>query len=224
MKLNTKILAAALLMIGSASSAYAAVVTANGSVVPTFSATAFGGTLVDQASTFINTPSYQGMAQTAVYRDLTTGFLDFYYQFQNDASSTNGVGRLTGFDFTDKGFVFAVDAFQTNAAFGIFAAGITAADTVDRDGLGGVLGANYLVTGNLPTGNGKIDPGQNSLTLIYRTDATKYKLGSFGVINGFAANAAGFAPAVPEPETYAMILVGLGLLGAAKRFKKTKVG
>lgn len=215
MKLNKKILAAALLMIGSASSAYAAhAVLPGGTVVPLYSATDLGGVLVDQATTYINNLSYQGWARTAVYKDTTTGYLDFVYQYQNDILAKNGVDRLTAFDFTG----FSVKAFQTDDAFGIFTAGTIAADTVDRDLTGGVMGANFTVAGN-----GQITPGATSYAIIYRTDATAYTLGAFGIINGFASNAAGFAPAVPEPETYAMILVGLGLLGAAKRFKKTKV-
>lgn len=212
MKLNTKILATALLLIGSTSFSYAAHVVLPGtSTVPLFTAAPLGGTLVDQASTYINNLAYSGWARAAVYN--VGGYLDFYYQYQADPLSKHGIERLATFDFTG----FKVTAFETNAAFGIFTAGTTAADSIDRDITGGVVGTNYL-----PNDNGKIDPGDTSYTVILRTDATKYTLGSLGIINGFASNAAAFAPAVPEPETYAMILAGLGLLGAARRFKKTK--
>jgi hypothetical protein len=41
-------------------------------------------------------------------------------------------------------------------------------------------------------------------------------------LDGIGDNAKGFATAVPEPETYAMLLAGLGLIGSIIRRRKDK--
>jgi hypothetical protein len=108
-----------------------------------------------------------------------------------------------------------VGIFQTAAAFGMFTAGTEASDGADRTGLG-VIGISFV-----PNGLSKVNPGTTSYTQIVRTTARNYQRGNFGLLDGFGDNAAGFAPAidstptaVPEPETYALFLSGLGLLGA----------
>ncbi|MEN9865894.1 MAG: hypothetical protein RL748_1484 [Pseudomonadota bacterium] len=206
MKLNTPIFAALLISV-SVSSAWATDIPPASSQAVTIVPTFFGGTLLDTAITQVSTPSYTGWARTAVY-DSGTG-LDFYYQFSNDATSRSGIERLTAFDYG----TFTVDAYQTTAAFGIFVPGTENIDTVDRGTLG-VIGFNFL-----PTGTTKIEPGKSSFTGILRTNAHHYTTGSFGIIDGYAANAVGFAPAVPEPETYAMMLLGIGILGWVRRNK-----
>ncbi len=208
MKLHTTILTS-LLFTASVSSAWATNLQPNTSQVPATVPGFFGGTLIDQAATHVFTRTYSGWARTAVYA--TTGGYDFYYQFSNDASSRNGVKRLTGFDYSG----WNVDVFQTSAAFGIFQVGNNDIDTTDRDS-SGVVGFNFS-----PATGGKILPGTTSYTSILRTNATHYTVGSFGVINGFAGNAVGFAPAIPEPETYAMMLLGVGVLAWFRR-NKTK--
>lgn len=66
----------------------------------------------------------------------------------------------------------------------------------------------------------KIDPGTTSFTQIIRTNARNYQAGNFGLLDGIGDNAVGFAAAVPEPETYAMLLAGLGLMGTIARRRK----
>ena len=207
---NNKIIAASLFAICSASSAWATVVVPGSTVVPAVVPTFFGGTLLNFATTHVSTPTYSGWARAAVY-DSGSG-LDFYYQFSNDATSTNGIERLTTFDYKN----FSVDAYQTSSAFGIFAAGTRNVDTVDR-GTFGVVGFNFL-----PVGNTGVDPGNTSFTGILRTNAHNYTAGSFGIIDGYASNAVAFAPAVPEPETWAMMMLGVGLLGLAARHRKNQ--
>lgn len=182
--------------------------TANVDVV----ASSFGGMLVASAITNISNPSYNGIARTAVY-DTGTG-LDFYYQFTNNASSKNGVERMTGYDFSSLG-VNSVNVFQTASAFGIFSTGTEMSDYADRTSFG-VIGFNYV-----PNGTSKINPGFTSFTQIIRTDARSYVAGNFGLINGYGDNAVGFAAAVPEPETYALLLAGLGLMGTIARRRKS---
>lgn len=173
----------------------------------------FGGTLLDTAITSISNTSYSGTARSAVY-DTGTG-LDFYYQFTNDASSSNGVERFTGYDFSGLG-TSIVDVYQTGAAFGIFSTGTEFSDSADRVTLG-VIGFNFV--SNTTT---KIEPGTTSFTQIIRTNAREYSAGNFGLLNGIGDNGVGFATAVPEPETYAMLLAGLGMIGTIIRRRKDK--
>jgi len=169
----------------------------------------FGGNLLNSAITEISTPSYSGTARAAVYQ--TASGLDFYYQFTNNLSSSTGVERFAAYDFTSIGNS-PVSVFQTGAAFGIFTAGTEMSDTADRT-LSGVLAFNFV-----PNAQSKINPGLTSYTQIIRTNALNYVSGNFGILDGFAANAAGFMPSpVPEPESFAMLLAGLGLVGTIAR-------
>jgi hypothetical protein len=171
----------------------------------------FGGTLLDSASTLVSNMSYNGTARAAVY-DTGTG-LDFYYQFTNNASSVNGIERFTAADFSSLG-TSAVSVFQTSAAFGIFTAGIEEAENADRTNFG-VIGFNFVLDATP-----KLRPGETSFTQIVRTNARAYTTGTFGLIDGYADNAKGFATAVPEPESYALLLAGLGVMGALVRRRK----
>ncbi len=217
MKLTTKTSAVALVILGAFGTAQA---TTLGISVPVnnvaYAPGSFGGTLLNQATTLISNVSYNGTARTAVY-DTGTG-LDFYYQFTNNSSSKNGLERFTAYDFSSLGAT-NVEVFQTSAAFGQFIVGTEYSDGADRTALG-VIGFSFI-----PNGMSKINPGTTSFTQIIRTNARNYTAGNFGLLDGIGDNANGFAPtsAVPEPETYSMLLAGLGLMGAiARRRNKAK--
>ncbi len=58
---------------------------------------------------------------------------------------------------------------------------------------------------------------------MIRTNARNFPPGNFVLLDGIGDNAVGFGvSAVPEPETYAMLLAGLGLVGAIARRRKSK--
>ncbi len=214
MKLTMKQAALAVALAGVFTTANATVLTQN--VISNsvdIVATSFGGTLLDSATTAINNTSYNGFARAAVY-DTGTG-LDFYYQFSNDSTSVNGVERLAMFDFSSENNDI-VEVFQTALGFDMFVNGTETSDGADRT-TPGVIGFSFE-----PNGFSKITPGTSSYIQIIRTNARQYVAGNFGLLNGIGDNAVGFAPAIPEPETYAMMLAGLGLIGFIGRRRLTQ--
>jgi hypothetical protein len=222
MKFSTKLTVVALGLTGIVGGAQATLLvsnapTTNVDVINTF----FGGTMLDSAITNIANISYTGFARTAVY-DTGTG-LDFYYQFASSPASVNGVERFSGYNFKALGDS-VVNVYQSTAAFGIFTAGNVESDTADRTKLG-VIGFNFIVDESA-----KLEPGQTSFVQVIRTNARTYTTGNFGLLDGIGDNATGFgaasmaAPvaAVPEPETYALMLAGLGMMATIARRRKSK--
>lgn len=215
MKLSIQLTAIALALTGAVGSAQATALIIN---TPTtsvdMSGTFFGGSLVAFATTNISNLSYQGIARTAVY-DTGDG-LDFYYQFANASTSRNGVERFSAWDFSALGNS-VVTVFQTTASNGFFTAGTEPSDYADRTTFG-VIGFNFVADGS-----SKINPGTTSMVQIIRTNARTFESGNFGLLNGIGDNATGFGvSAVPEPETYAMMLAGLGLMATIARRRKSK--
>jgi len=128
---------------------------------------------------------------TAVYRSIE-GTLDFYYQVRND-SAQNLVHRLTTSEFvgflTDSWYILDGGVIPCAACpGGSFERGTQDPLTFDRDGFGEVVGFNF------PTPDFEVDPGEASLVLLVRTDATAYQLGTVSVINSGSVTETAFQP------------------------------
>ena len=167
--------------------------------------------------------TFAATMRSAVYRN-TGGTLDFYYQVQR-----TGPGSLPGRDQEVKAFTaadfsgFSVGAFVSGADLdgaGMFTAsnnpgGFTS--LVGRTADGVTLRTEFNVNGLVGT--------ETSATYIFRTNATAFRAGTFGVIDGSTFSGLAFAPssAVPEPATWGMMLVGFGVVGSALRRRKSKL-
>lgn len=169
-------------------------------------------------------PGFEARLVTAVYRN-TLGTLDFYYQSYQTGAGTGGNDEIN---------------FATPRAFGGFAveAFITPTD-LDGDGPFTVVdnrnpvdmattrvgrsadGESILVNLHAVGVNGLID-GENTATWIFRTDARSFTRGSLTLSGGGSDAVLGaFAPGVPEPAGWAMLIAGCGLVGGATRRRRT---
>ena len=167
--------------------------------------------------------TYSGLLRSAVYLN-TLGTLDFYYQVAiNSINEGDEVFNLTASNFMG----FTVDALVDGTDFdgaGIFTAANNpnlqgpagSTTTASRNGSGSVVRADFGA-------NGLEGAGQTSATYIFRTNATNYSLGgTFTTQDGSVAQRPNFQPiaAVPEPATWAMMLVGFGAIGASMRRRR----
>ena len=174
------------------------------------------------ASTSVNASaaSFSANVRSAVYRN-TGGTLDFYYQVSHTGPGSSGANdEITGFAASDFSGFF-VDAFIT---------------PTDPDGLGPFKDVFNPVPGNMSTtrvgrsitgvalqvnqhavGLNGLLQGENSATWIFRTDARAFRQGSFRVLGSTKLQALAFAPGVPEPGSWAMLIAGFGLVGMAAR-------
>ncbi len=183
------------------------------------------GALIAFTSVSGSALTFSATMRSAVYRN-TGGTLDFYYQVDHLGAGAEGNEEVTGFTASNfNGWI--VDAFVSGAdpdGAGAFkmvfnpvpAGGSTT--TVGRSPSGNVLQTDFHGTGF----NGLV-MGENSATYIFRTNARFFKRGTFGVIDGSTFQGFAFAPTVPEPATWAMMIAGFGLVGGSMRVRARKM-
>jgi len=92
------------------------------------------------------------------------------------------------------------------------------------ENVGGVTA--FLFTTPIPGGGpgpGPLLSGESSPFLVIYTDAHFFNDGGLmSAQGGSTGQAPGFQPTIPEPETYAMMLAGLGLMGFVARRRKQR--
>lgn len=174
------------------------------------------GTLLASLSVPASALTFTGTMTSAVYRN-TSGTLDFYYQVTRTGSGTSGDEAIQR--FTSSSFAgFSVDAFFEALATGPFVAmnnGAGDAATDARNVSGGILTVDF--------GANPLDGTENSGVYIFRTNATDFTTGTFGILDGSAAQGPTFAPTLlPEPGTWMTMLAGFGVLGMALRFRRRR--
>ena len=194
---------------------------APGGIVPAIGIPFPGGTELDSVSYVSqSSASLTVDVASAVFRN-GAGTLDFYYQVSNH-SVRNRVHRLTGSDFsgfiTDVWYVTNGAAVSCDACPGdFFVNGTQAPLSVDRDTFGEVVGFNF------PNPGFELLPGQTSVLLLVRTNATDYVPGFVSVINSGTVTQPAFAPAAAvTPEPASMVLFGIGLLGTGAAMRRKR--
>lgn len=164
--------------------------------------------------------TFSGLMRSAVYRN-TFGTVDFYYQVARTGRgsiSDNMINQFTAANFQS----FNVDGFVSAAdpdGAGFFTAAMNppaSTTTTGRSVTGVTLQTNFGENGLAGT--------DVSATYIFRTNATAFTVGTFGVINGSTFSGLAFAPtvaaAVPEPSTWAMMFAGFAIVGSVLRRRK----
>jgi PEP-CTERM motif len=178
------------------------------------------GTLLASTSVPGTALTFAGVMRSAVYRN-TLGTLDFYYQVARTGAGTVGnqmIDAFTAADFSN----FLVDGFVSAAdpdGAGFFTAAFnppSSTTTTGRSATGVTLQTNFGI-------NGLMD-NEISATYIFRTNATQFTAGTFGVIDGSSYSGIAFAPtsAVPEPASWALMLLGFGVVGSALRRRNVR--
>lgn len=167
--------------------------------------------------------NFTGVMRSAVYRELS-GFLDFYYQFSNNANSADAVQRLTtasfaGFNPIDVGYRTTLPSPNPGP---FTTAGTKPPLWADRTADGSIVGWQFFdnATGNLTT---KILPGETSAILVIKTNATAFVTGQFTASDGASVSAPSFEPAaaIPEPATNMILGAGLIALACSTRNRRT---
>jgi hypothetical protein len=200
---------AGLALAAAAPAAHANVLNAPGLVTPDDLNLGVGSTLLgDTGLQTLSTATFTGTIEEWVWRDPTrSNELTFTITVSNDATSKDSISRVTASDFSG----FKLDVGDPGGT-----GGVNAPAAITRNAAGDDVGFLFGLAG--------LDPGLTSALLTIETNAFDFKAGRLAVIDSIAVNAVGFAPSVPEPSTWAMMLLGFTGLGyAGFRSRKTSV-
>lgn len=171
-----------------------------------------GVVLEDQVQAFsFNNGSgiVSGTVQSRVVRSSVDGTLDFYWRVISDRSSAGDIGSFRLGNFI---------APEYNANWRSDGLGTVAPDSAYRFGAPNVGAVNYIF--GHTQGAPYLTPGSESYFMFLDTTATNYgKTALYDLTNPdqshISTSYETFAPAVPEPSGYAMLLLGLAGVGMA---------
>lgn len=156
-----------------------------------------------------------GTVQSRVVRSSVDGTLDFYWRVISDANSSSGIGSFRLGNFV---------APQYNANWRIDGLGSVAPDTayLFAAPLNGYINYNF----NNAAAGATLGAGQESYFMLMDTTATSYaRTAVYDLANAGQTHISGlfetFAPAVPEPATYGMLLAGLAAVGVAAKRRRS---
>lgn len=147
---------------------------------------------------------YSGTGNANDFNPYGTGGLTFLYQFKHDFPGLGTIERMTVDNFSN---------FLTSVAWTYQLSGVSMSG-MSRSSDGDTIGVDW-------NGVPGVSPGGYGHMIVF-TNATAYGDGTARFIDGGIASAAVLTP-VPEPETYAMLLAGLGLMGFVARRRQRKL-
>ena len=189
-------------MVAAAPAAQAIVLDPGTSGSPDLLSLGSGSTLVANTGSLpFSNSAFSGTIDEWVYEDTANTFgsgdLTWVIQVVNSANSSDAMARVTAGNFA----TFMTDVGDNGGA--------NAPSLVDRDTPGHTIGFSWAATGGLLA-------GQTSDLLMIDTNASRFTTGTLAVIDSQTSDLSAYEPsAVPEPPTWAMMLLGFAGLGVA---------